>query len=90
MPPGTEPLQCWAGWGRWEGGGGCLWEGWTLAGLCTGVRAPSGAFLKLCACPSHVRLNLQCPMSFEMRITHLTEPIDVYHEWLDKCEEANA
>mmetsp|Transcript_33747 Transcript_33747/g.85412 ORF Transcript_33747/g.85412 Transcript_33747/m.85412 type:complete len:83 (+) Transcript_33747:150-398(+) len=31
----------------------------------------------------------QCPQGFEMRITHLTEPIDVYHEWLDKCEEAN-
>ncbi|KAF5840005.1 transcription elongation factor 1 [Dunaliella salina] len=32
----------------------------------------------------------QCPMKFECRITHLTEPIDVYHNWLDKCEEANA
>ncbi len=31
-----------------------------------------------------------CPMGFTMRITHLTEPIDVYHEWLDQCEAANS
>ncbi len=31
----------------------------------------------------------KCPGQFEMRITHLTEPIDVYHEWLDQCEAAN-
>ncbi|KAL6755445.1 transcription elongation factor 1 [Haematococcus lacustris] len=32
----------------------------------------------------------KCPAKFDARITHLTEPIDVYHDWLDKCEEANA
>jgi transcription elongation factor Elf1 len=31
-----------------------------------------------------------CPAKFEMRITHLTEPVDIYHDWLDKCEEANS
>lgn len=32
-----------------------------------------------------------CKEQHEMdRISHLTEPIDVYHDWLDACEEANS
>jgi len=30
-----------------------------------------------------------CGQSFSSRITHLSEPIDVYSEWIDACEEVN-
>jgi transcription elongation factor Elf1 len=28
----------------------------------------------------------QCLADFSARISHLTEPIDLYHDWIDKCE----
>lgn len=31
-----------------------------------------------------------CDASYQTEITHLTDPIDVYSEWVDKTEEANA
>ncbi len=31
-----------------------------------------------------------CGVAFQARIHALSEPIDVYHEWVDACEEANA
>lgn len=31
-----------------------------------------------------------CHMNHTIAINHLTEPVDVYSEWLDACEEANA
>jgi len=30
-----------------------------------------------------------CGQKFTSEITHLSEPIDVYSEWIDACEEAN-
>lgn len=30
-----------------------------------------------------------CSNRYRNRITHLTEPIDLYHDWIDACEEAN-
>jgi len=30
-----------------------------------------------------------CDASYQMMITYLTEPVDVYSEWIDKCEEEN-
>lgn len=35
-----------------------------------------------------VRCHL-CPATYTHGISHLTEPIDLYHDWLDGCEEAN-
>lgn len=29
-----------------------------------------------------------CTAQFTGRITHLSEPVDVYSEWLDECERA--
>mmetsp|Transcript_13499 Transcript_13499/g.23173 ORF Transcript_13499/g.23173 Transcript_13499/m.23173 type:complete len:85 (+) Transcript_13499:47-301(+) len=31
-----------------------------------------------------------CSENFQMPITYLTEPIDIYTEWLDECEKANS
>lgn len=31
-----------------------------------------------------------CAQHYSMNITHLTDPIDVYTEWLDACEKTNA
>lgn len=31
-----------------------------------------------------------CNAKFASRITSLTEPIDLYHDWIDACEAANA
>ncbi|KAJ5076935.1 transcription elongation factor 1 [Anaeramoeba ignava] len=30
-----------------------------------------------------------CEASFKMDIDNLSEPIDVYHKWIDECENAN-
>uniref|UniRef100_A0A5S6QV99 Transcription elongation factor 1 homolog n=1 Tax=Trichuris muris TaxID=70415 RepID=A0A5S6QV99_TRIMR len=30
-----------------------------------------------------------CKESFQADINHLTEPVDVYSEWIDACERAN-
>ncbi|KAG5222037.1 transcription elongation factor [Salix suchowensis] len=30
-----------------------------------------------------------CQESFSMTITALTEPIDIYSEWIDECERVN-
>jgi len=30
-----------------------------------------------------------CDASFQVVTNYLSEPVDVYHEWLDKCEEEN-
>lgn len=30
-----------------------------------------------------------CHESFSSHIHHLSEPIDVYHDWLDECEKQN-
>uniref|UniRef100_A0A7E4V435 Transcription elongation factor 1 homolog n=1 Tax=Panagrellus redivivus TaxID=6233 RepID=A0A7E4V435_PANRE len=30
-----------------------------------------------------------CQESFQTSITYLSEPIDVYSDWIDACEEAN-
>ncbi|GAA6052070.1 hypothetical protein JCM3770_006614 [Rhodotorula araucariae] len=30
-----------------------------------------------------------CGQSFQTDITHLTEPVDLYSQWIDACEEAN-
>jgi transcription elongation factor Elf1 len=32
---------------------------------------------------------IACHQSFTAPITHLSEAIDVYHDWLDACEEEN-
>ncbi|CAN0364996.1 unnamed protein product [Pylaiella littoralis] len=31
-----------------------------------------------------------CEVKFEMGIHYLTEPIDVYTDWIDECEACNA
>lgn len=31
----------------------------------------------------------ECKLGFTCNINHLTEPIDIYHEWVDQCDEAN-
>lgn len=31
----------------------------------------------------------ECKLGFTCNINHLSEPIDIYHEWVDQCEEAN-
>ncbi|KAL7186254.1 hypothetical protein ACSBR2_028075 [Camellia fascicularis] len=31
-----------------------------------------------------------CQESFSMTVTALTEPIDIYSEWIDECERVNA
>ncbi|PNW70023.1 hypothetical protein CHLRE_17g702550v5 [Chlamydomonas reinhardtii] len=31
----------------------------------------------------------QCSQKYESRCTPLTDAVDVYHDWLDSCEEAN-
>lgn len=38
-------------------------------------------------CPHAVR-GLDCVILFPRIRRTLTEPVDVYHEWLDACEEA--
>ncbi|TNY18186.1 transcription elongation factor Elf1 like-domain-containing protein [Rhodotorula diobovata] len=30
-----------------------------------------------------------CGQSFQTDITHLSEPVDLYSQWIDACEEAN-
>jgi len=30
-----------------------------------------------------------CDASYQMITSYLSEPVDVYSEWLDKCEEEN-
>jgi len=30
-----------------------------------------------------------CDASYQMMTNYLSEPVDVYSEWLDKCEEEN-
>ena len=30
-----------------------------------------------------------CPQRFDTNCTPLTDAIDVYHDWIDNCEEAN-
>ena len=30
-----------------------------------------------------------CLEEFQTLITHLSEPVDVYSEWIDACEAAN-
>eukprot|EP00195_Chlamydomonas_chlamydogama_P016413 CAMPEP_0202901712 /NCGR_PEP_ID=MMETSP1392-20130828/14416_1 /ASSEMBLY_ACC=CAM_ASM_000868 /TAXON_ID=225041 /ORGANISM="Chlamydomonas chlamydogama, Strain SAG 11-48b" /LENGTH=45 /DNA_ID= /DNA_START= /DNA_END= /DNA_ORIENTATION= len=32
----------------------------------------------------------QCQATHQARITHLTEPIDMYHDWIDECEKVNS
>ncbi len=32
---------------------------------------------------------LQCSQKYESRCTPLTDAVDVYHDWLDTCEDAN-
>ncbi|KAF6258221.1 transcription elongation factor 1 [Scenedesmus sp. NREL 46B-D3] len=32
---------------------------------------------------------VSCLESFTSNIHHLSEPIDVYHDWLDECEKQN-
>lgn len=31
----------------------------------------------------------KCQKNYSMPVDHLTEPIDVYSAWIDKCEELN-
>ncbi|CAM9706937.1 unnamed protein product [Ectocarpus sp. 4 AP-2014] len=31
-----------------------------------------------------------CDVNYEMTINYLTEPIDVYTDWIDECEAVNA
>mmetsp|Transcript_18697 Transcript_18697/g.33834 ORF Transcript_18697/g.33834 Transcript_18697/m.33834 type:complete len:80 (+) Transcript_18697:1460-1699(+) len=31
-----------------------------------------------------------CAANYETKLTPLTEPIDVYSEWIDECERQNA
>ncbi|CAM9341018.1 unnamed protein product [Choristocarpus tenellus] len=31
-----------------------------------------------------------CEVQYEMTINYLTEPIDIYTEWIDECEAVNA
>eukprot|EP00904_Undaria_pinnatifida_P001715 jgi/Undpi1/11544/HiC_scaffold_30.g13841.m1 len=31
-----------------------------------------------------------CDINYEMGINYLTEPIDVYTDWIDECEAVNA
>jgi len=31
-----------------------------------------------------------CDASYQMMINYLSEPVDVYSEWIDKCEQENA
>jgi transcription elongation factor Elf1 len=31
-----------------------------------------------------------CQVNFSTQINHLTEPIDVYSDWIDACEAENA
>lgn len=31
-----------------------------------------------------------CDINYEMQINYLTEPIDVYTDWIDECEAVNA
>ncbi|KIY99418.1 Transcription elongation factor 1 [Monoraphidium neglectum] len=33
---------------------------------------------------------VHCKESFSSKINHLSEPIDIYSDWLDACESANA
>ncbi len=35
-----------------------------------------------------VRCN-QCHSNFQTQISHLTEPVDIYHDWIDECEKVN-
>lgn len=30
-----------------------------------------------------------CDAAYQMMISSLSEPVDVYTEWIDKCEQAN-
>ncbi|XP_030371940.1 transcription elongation factor 1 homolog [Scaptodrosophila lebanonensis] len=39
---------------------------------------------------NHARIACRmCEESFQVSINYLSEPIDVYNEWIDSCEEAN-
>jgi len=35
-----------------------------------------------------IRCNI-CDANWQMIVTDLSEPVDVYSEWLDRCEEEN-
>ena len=30
-----------------------------------------------------------CATSYKTRASHLTDPIDVYYDWIDECEKEN-
>uniref|UniRef100_A0A1I7ZZH3 Transcription elongation factor 1 homolog n=1 Tax=Steinernema glaseri TaxID=37863 RepID=A0A1I7ZZH3_9BILA len=36
----------------------------------------------------HIKCDI-CLEDFQTKIHHLSEPIDVYNDWIDACEEAN-
>jgi len=37
----------------------------------------------------HIRCSI-CDANYQMMINYLMEPVDVYSEWIDRCEEENA
>jgi len=36
----------------------------------------------------HIRCNV-CAAAYQMIINYLSEPVDIYSEWIDKCQEEN-
>lgn len=36
----------------------------------------------------YIRCNI-CAASYQMMTNYLSEPVDIYSEWIDKCEEEN-